>query len=303
MNAVMEAAEWRERAQAHARRADALTAARRDRAARGVSHAVDDFLFEYYGVRPARLRRWHPGVGVTLRDAPEHAAWRWYTSDAVGTSVDAAAFVRQRGATVDFVTGLVGATLRRRAALGCFGLHEWAMVYRDGTTRHDLPLRLGAAGTDEVVAAHDVVCTHFDAFRFFTPEAAPRNAHALTRETQTAMEQPGCLHATMDLVKWCLKLSPAVPSDLLLDCWELAVQVRRLDMAASPYDVREFGLKPVRIETPEGKREYAARQREFAAHGEALRRRLLNACDAIRTAAARSAPASGVAPADASARA
>ena len=37
---------------------------------------------------------------------------------------------------------------------------------------------------------------------------------------------------------------------------------------------------------PDGKREYAARQREFAARGEALRRRLLEACTAIRVAAA-----------------
>ena len=66
---------------------------------------------------------------------------------------------------------------------------------------------------------------------------------------------------------------------------ELAVEVRRLDMAASPYDVSAYGLEAVRIETPEGKSEYAARQREFSARGEALRRRLLEACDVIREAA------------------
>lgn len=214
--------------------------------------------------------------------AAEHSGWRWYRSDAGVTSVDAVAFWEARGATVDFVSGLVAATLSRRAALGCFGLHEWAMVYNDRDTRHDLPLRLGAAGTDAVVEAHDVVCTHFDAYRFFTPQAVPRNAHALDRATQAEMEQPGCLHATMDLYKWCAKLSPALPSELTLDCFELAVEVRRLDMAASPYDVSAFGLDAVRIETPAGKREYAERQREFSTRGEALRRRLLEACDAIR---------------------
>jgi hypothetical protein len=183
---------------------------------------------------------------------------------------------------VDFVTGLVAATLSRRAALGCFGLHEWAMVYNDRDTRHDLPLRLGSDGTDAVVASHDIVCTHFDAYRFFTEAAVPRNAQALTRDNQPEMEQPGCLHATMDLYKWCSKLSPAVPAELTLDCFELAVEVRRLDMAASPYDVSRYGLEAVRIETPDGKRDYATRQREFAVRGEALRRRLLAACDAIR---------------------
>ena len=276
--------QWRSLADAHQRRADALTSARRERVGKGEGHAVDDFLYEYYPTRPAQLRRWHPGVGVELADAPEHAGWRWYGSDGGVTSVDAVAFWAARGATVDFVTGLVASTLSRRTQLGCFGLHEWAMVYRDGETRHELPLRLGAAGTDEVVAANDVVCTHFDAYRFFTDNAVPLNAHALTREDQPAMEQPGCLHATMDLYKWCVKLTPAVPSALTLDCFELAAEVRRLDMAASPYDVSGFGLEAVRIETPEGKREYAARQREFTARGEVLRRRLLDACEAIRVA-------------------
>lgn len=274
--------EWRPRAEAFERRADSLTADRRKRTAVGETHAVDDFLYDYYSTRPAQLRRWHPGVGVSLEGASEHAGWRWYRSDAGVTSVDAVAFWEARGGTVDFVTGLVAATLSRRAALGCFGLHEWAMVYADPDTRHDLPLRLGAAGTDHVVESHDIVCTHFDAYRFFTEDAVPRNAHALDRSTQPAMEQPGCLHANMDLYKWCVKLSPAVPSELTLDCFELAVEVRRLDMAASPYDVRAFGLEPVRIERPEGKSEYAARQREFSARGEVLRRRLLEACDAIR---------------------
>jgi hypothetical protein len=286
VSATLAAAEWRPRAQAYERRADVATAGHRERSSRGEKHAIDDFLYDYYSTRPSLLRRWHPGVGVVLEDAPEHAGWRWYgTLPDGGVQVDAEAFWAARGGTVDFVTGLVASTLSRRTQLGCFGLHEWAMVFRDRDTRHALPLRLGAEGTDAVVASHDVVCTHFDAYRFFTDEAVPRNAHALSRATQADMEQPGCLHATMDLYKWCAKLSPAVPSELMLDCFELAVEVRRLDMQASPYDVSRFGLEAVRIETSEGKSEYAARQREFSARGEVLRRRLLAACDDIRVAA------------------
>lgn len=277
--------EWRPRAESFARRADALTAGHRERSARGQKHAIDDFLYDYYSTRPSLLRRWHPGVDVGLEAAPEHATWRWYRTDVGVASVDAVAFWEARGSTVDFVTGLVASTLARKPALGCFGLHEWAMVYNDPDTRHNLPLRLGSAGTDAVVESHDIVCTHYDAYRFFTDAAVPRNALALSRETQVDMEQPGCLHATMDLYKWCSKLSPAIPSELTLDCFELAVEVRRLDMAASPYDVSGYGLEAVRIETPEGKSEYAARQREFSARGEVLRRRLLEACDAIREAA------------------
>ena len=139
--------------------------------------------------------------------------------------------------------------------------------------------------TDAVVDGHDITCTHYDAYRFFTPEAVPLNAEPLSRDTQAASEQPGCLHANMDIYKWCTKLAPAVPSELTLDAFELAVDVRRLDMAASPYDVSKFGLEAVRIETPDGKREYAARQREFAARSEVLRRRLLEACALIRECA------------------
>ena len=285
LSARLASAEWRPRAEAFQRRADALTAARRERSGTGQTHAVDDFLYEYYPTRPSLLRRWHPGVGVALEAAPEHAGWRWYRTDDGGTSVDAVAFWEAKGATVDFVTGLVAATLSRRAAFGCFGLHEWAMVYRDGDTRHQLPLRLGAAGTDAVVESHDITCTHFDAYRFFTDEAVPRNAHALDRDSQTRMEQAGCLHATMDLYKWCVKLTPAIPSELTLDCFELAVEVRRLDMAASPYDVSAFGIAAVAIETPEGKRAYAERQREFAGRSEVLRRRMLDACATVRAAA------------------
>ena len=282
---VLTREQWLPRAEAHERKADSLTAARRERAGRGEGHAVDDFMYEYYPTRPSLMRRWHPGVGVALEAAPEHAAWKWYRTVAGVTSVDAAAFWEARGATIDFVTGLVASTLAKRAQIGCFGLHEWAMVYRDGGTRHELPLRLGGAGTDAVVEGHDITCTHYDAYRFFTPEAVPLNAEPLSRDTQAASEQPGCLHANMDIYKWCTKLAPAVPSELTLDAFELAVDVRRLDMAASPYDVSQFGLEAVRIETPDGKREYAARQREFAARSEALRLRLLEACALMRECA------------------
>lgn len=282
---VLARREWEPRAQAHAERVDAATAGHRARATRGEKNAVEDFLYEYYSTRPSALRRWHPGVGIVLEDAQEHSAWRWYVTDARGTRVDAEAFWEARGATVNFVESLLRRTGERPLHLGCFGLHEWAMVYRAGERRHPLPLRLGAAGTDAVVEANSLVCTHFDAFRFFTPEAVPLNASALTRESQGDREQPGCLHATMDLYKWCAKLSPAIPSELQQECFELALEVRRVDMQASPYDVGSLGLDAIPIETPEGKSRYAAIQREFAARGGALRERVIAACEAVRNAA------------------
>ena len=276
-------AAWKPQALAHAARADATTAGRRERSARGEHHAIEDFLYEYYSTRPSLLRRWHPGVGVVLEDAPEHAGWKFYRTATGRTSVDVEAFWEARSGAAQQIERLLGATATRPARLGCFGLHEWAMVYRAGEDlRHPLPLRLGQEGTDAVVESHPISCTHFDAFRFFTPQAAPLNTLQPTRVNQVDLEQPGCLHATMDLYKWAAKLTPAIPSDLVLDAFELALEVRRVDMRASPYDVSSFGLATIAVETPEGKRQYAAAQRGFADQGAVLRRRLLAALDAVK---------------------
>ena len=62
---------------------------------------------------------------------------------------------------------------------------------------------------------------------------------------------------------------------LLVDCLELARDVRELDMRASPYDLLDWGYEPVRIETPEGKAAYVAAQRGFSERGQALRARLV----------------------------
>jgi hypothetical protein len=283
---VLPADDWTKRAAAHEARIDAWTAPHRERRRRGEAHPVLDFLFTYYSETPGRLRRWHPGPAVDLAPSPAgpapHGTWRWYTTDARGiVRLDVPAYLADRGDTVLFVRRLLAATASRPAFSGCFGLHEWAMVYRDRGTRHAVPLRLGAEGTDAVVEAHSIRCTHYDAFRFFTPSAAPRNRLQPTRDTQPELEQPGCLHAGMDLYKWAYKLAPATPGELVADCFELAAEIRELDMRASPYDLAGHGYAPVAIETPEGKAEYVTAQRGFAERGAVLRARLLEVCEAL----------------------
>jgi hypothetical protein len=273
--------EWRAREQAHEERADALTAEHRARAARGEKHPVWDFLFTYYSYKPATLRRWHPGAGVELEGAAEgpRAGWRWYAPGAHPGSlvVDAAAFAREKAPLARLTEIMLRRTAERPGRFDCFGLHEWAMVYRQREHRHPVPLRLGPDGTDAVVETHELRCTHFDAFRFFTPDAVPRNREALTRESQPLTDQPGCLHAGMDVYRWAVKLGPLVPGELLLDAFELARDIRRLDMEAAPYDLSAWGFEPVRIETADGKAEYVRRQRAFADRANALRRRILDA--------------------------
>lgn len=278
-------AEWRERAARHAAQADELTAARRARRAQGRRHPVEDFLFEYYPVTPGRLRRWHPGAGVRLREARERAGWRHYLASGDGAIVDAVGFLERERTAVAWIEGILRGVAARPARFGCFGLHEWAMVYRQGPdeVRHTgLPLRLGHEGSDRVVESHRIACTHFDAYRFFTPAAEPLNRFRPARETQPELEQGGCLHANMDLYKWAARLGPLVPGELLLDAFRLARDARELDMRASPYDVSGYGLTAVRIETEAGKREYAEAQRRLAQRAQGLRLRLLAAIDLAR---------------------
>jgi hypothetical protein len=281
VDTLLARAVWERREGAHHARVDRLLAGHLERARRGERHPVEDFLFTYYSLRPAGLRRWHPGAGIALVDADGRAGWRDHVVVDGAVMLDVGAFLRRRGDAVRHVRALLAATASRPAFLGCFGLHEWAMVYRDPERRHHVPLRVGQAGTDAVVESHRIRCSHFDAFRFFTPAASSRNALRPTREASVALEQPGCLHATMDLYKWAYKLLPAVPSELVADAFELARDVRELDMRASPYDLSGLGYQPVRIETPEGKAAYVAAQRGFAERGTLLRARLLAGLDPL----------------------
>jgi hypothetical protein len=292
--------EWLPRATAHAERVDTWVQPHLERRQRGVAHPVHDFLFTYYSQRPAALRRWHPGYGVTLLDAPEYGALPAYgivpdvcavatpktQQKRRGLSVSEEQLVSQ-GVLVESIRRLLVATAARAPVLGCFGLHEWAMVYRTEQTRHDRSLRLGAAGTDEVVESHRVACSHFDAFRFFTEPARSLNTLDPGRDDRADHEQPGCLHAGMDLYKHAFRLTPLVASELVADCFELAWDIRELDMRASPYDLRDLGYEPVRIETPEGKAEYVAAQRAFAERAAPLRERLIDHCERLLSPAGR----------------
>jgi hypothetical protein len=279
---VLPEPEWLARQAAHEDRARQWTLPHQQRKARGEKHPVLDFLFTYYSQRPARLVRWTPGLGVVLAgDAARSFLDRpGFVETDEGVTVDPV-LPPARATTAGFIQRLLAATASRPPQLGCFGLHEWAMVYRlgqDDVRHHDWPLRLGPTGTDAVVEGLTVRCGHFDAFRFFTPDAVPRNTIHPTRASQPELEQPGCLHANMDLFKWAYKLDPYVPAELVADCFALALRVRELDMRASPYDLRPLGYQPVPIETPQGRAEYARQQAEFARDAAPLRARLLAVC-------------------------
>jgi hypothetical protein len=223
-------------------------------------------MWTYYSYRPRELRRYHPGALATLEDAPEYLERRGYGVRTGGMGVSEA-FIEQRRSTLEFVLGLLEATASRPANFGCFGMHEWAMVYQISSEeiRHStFPLRIGSEGTNALVEELGVRCTHYDAFRFFTAPAIPLNAIHPVREDQPKNEQPGCIHANMDLYKWAYKLAPIIPSSMVLAYFRNARELRKIDMRASPYDLKEIGFSPILMETTEGRAEYARIQKELA---------------------------------------
>jgi len=157
------------------------------------------------------------------------------------------------------------------------------MVYGGYEVRHEAvaPLRLSQKEVDDFVEGRPVVCSHFDAFRFFAPEAKPLNRIELEWSTRHDVEQPGCIHANMDLYRWAYGAMPWIGSDLLWETFELATELRVLDMQASPYDLRRFGLEPVRVETHEGRLAYRLRQRELSDRARVLRAKLIEAMEHV----------------------
>ena len=274
--------EWRARQAAHVKRVRQWTHPHQERQEAKRKHPVLDFLFTYYSHRPGRLERWHPGLGVILENADtEHLMWRGYHRVSQGVTLDPLACTEAQQRTAEFYLALLTATAARPPRLNCFGLHEWAMVYRQtpADIRHsDWSLRLGHEETNTVVESQQIRCGHYDAFRFFTEPARQLNSLQPARERQIELEQPGCLHGNMDLYKVAYKLEPYVPSELVLDCFELALRIRELDMRASPYDLAELGYSPVKIETPQGRSEYTRKQAEFAKQAAPLRAALINCC-------------------------
>ncbi|HKP40870.1 3-methyladenine DNA glycosylase [Mycobacterium sp.] len=283
---VLDEADWTERERGYRQRADEFLEPHLRRIRAGEKHPVWDFLFTYYSLRPRQLRVWHPGFGVVLGgdSARRYLGRSGYQARDAGVTVSPS-HLAARADTVRFIAELLRATASRPARLNCFGLHEWAMVYRAPTVRHSrVPLRLGAAGTDTVVESMPLRCSHFDAYRFFTEPATRRNAEALTRDSQVATEQPGCVHAAMDCYKWAFKLGPLVESELVLGCLQLAADARELDMRASPYDLGDYGFEPIAIETPGGRAEYVRTQQNIAERAAPLRATLAHRCDLLLSA-------------------
>ena len=270
-------AQWQAAASSHAARLAPFVEAHRARRSRGQKHAVWDFLWEYYNFKPAQLLNWSPGIGVELEDGATEFNGKFWRATDNGAALDIAQFPLHRLEGAREILNLLERTAARTPSHACFGLHEWAMVYRAPQTRHAAPLRLSDDEIAAVVESQGVRCSHYDAFRFFTPSARPLNVLQPASDNRAEFEQPGCLHASMDLYKWAYKFSPWIASDLVADGFELARDARLLDMRAAPYDLSEFGVEPIPLETAAGRADYATQQRQIAQRAAPLRARLIAA--------------------------
>jgi hypothetical protein len=248
------------------------------RAGRAESHPVFDFLFTYYNFRPAQLLRWSPGADAVLADCPDPPLdWPLDTvRSATGWVIPAQNFPRQRVRYLTWAHHYLQRVAEREPNFSCFGLHEWAMVYGTSQVRHtSVPLRLSAEQIATAVDSLGLRCSHYDAFRFFTPAATPRNREQLSREATADHDQRGCIHVTMDLYKFAFKIAPWCPSSLIADAFALAAEARQIDMRASPYDLQDLGFEPIAIETTEGRQEYLRAQRAISERATPIRTRLL----------------------------
>lgn len=251
---------------------------RTGRANHRTPHPVYDFLFTYYSFAPARLLRWSPGADTSVSiQTPTLLDWNTYfvPSDH-GWVIPSTSFPEHRRGYLLWCVRYLENTSERPPFFGCFGLHEWAMLYHAPIPRHTIvPLRVSPNTIATTVDSLQLRCTHYDAYRFFTPQALPLNKHRLSRIETTNFDQPACIHTSMDLYRFAYKIAPWCPSVLIREAFLLACKARTIDMQASPYDLLAYGLQPICIETTAGREEYIHRQKELLADAQPIRHALL----------------------------
>ena len=282
--------EWKKLESNHRQFISNWTIPFRTRRRKRESHPVDDFLFVYYRYSSAKLEQWHPGVGYWLEsesksDAlPKQFPVCHYSRSTEGIFCDPNKISLKVRNGLEWIASLLRKTESNRPNFSCLGLHEWAMVYQGHEVRHETTtkLRLAQSEIDELVESRPLTCTHFDAFRFFAKSAQPLNKTQPNLEHRPSQEQPACIHSNMDLYKWCFRAMPMVGSQLLTECFQLALEARAIDMRASPYDLSDYGeYTPIKIETSEGRAEYERLQREISKNASLLRRRLADTIESI----------------------
>mmetsp|Transcript_21286 Transcript_21286/g.35650 ORF Transcript_21286/g.35650 Transcript_21286/m.35650 type:complete len:359 (-) Transcript_21286:20-1096(-) len=266
-------------------------------------HPVYNFLHTYYRYSTRDIKKYSPGISIGLMNTNKkenkeflnekflqasncsEKPYGWYTISATEDLTGG----RYGWINLSRVRDILQATSLKPAFFGCYGLHEWAMLYSgnnrgyiDKDDRHQsgLSLRVSQKDIDNVVSSPGQLrCTHYDAWRFFHRDAQSLNViNPLERTTQSKYEQPGCVHTNMDLFKYAYQLYPLLPSELLVETLQIAITARKIDMRASPYDVSTYEDigPPICVETAEGRRIYMEEQETLANAAAPVRARLLH---------------------------
>ncbi|MGB0743966.1 MAG: 3-methyladenine DNA glycosylase [Opitutales bacterium] len=275
--------EWRGYASRHHQRTSEWTVPFRRRRDSRTLHPIYDFLFIYYRIKPTQLEAWHPQFGTHLLGAENESTYQhhYYKHSESGTTLNPSALEANARHRIEMALRLCEAVHERPPQFSCFGIHEWAMVYggnKEGEIRHAerLPLHLSQQETDAFVRSRPFICSHFDAFRFFSESAKAYNRIQPGKDTRIDNEQCGCLHTNMDLYKLCGQCMPWLGSELMWQCFELAIEARRLDMQASPYDCSSLGFESIPVETPSGRAEYERLQRQVSERARPLRQQMIH---------------------------
>jgi hypothetical protein len=290
--------EWLNKEAEHLACIKPYTESFRERRNRRHTHPVYDFLFTYYAHPPGRLELWHPGHNIELealnnygdQSTSKQSIERFINDDRYNIEqgiikLRTSILNNKLRSKLSWVIDLLETLNRRTARFGCYALHEWSMLYKipENERRHTTwSLRVSPTTIQEVVESNEIRCTHFDAFRFFTPPAKKRNLFNLTSQHRLDNEQGGCIHATMDLYKWAFSFSPGVSSDIVRDCFLLAVKARELDMRSSPYELTSLGFEPIRVETKAGRLEFIEQQQTLALEASKIRNHLLSSLLSLR---------------------
>ena len=279
----------------------------------GVSkHPIYNFLHTYYQYSFKAIELYSPGINIILQDAygdnginelVSNKYCKYLNNDVYYTPSCIPSTTKKEKQHITFLKhnhNILRKTHQRSPFFGCFGMHEWAMVYDpdySSTTtttataeymnkykqQKYLNFRISQSIINNVVSNSNLRCTHFDAWRFFQDDARIQNKHHLERYNQEEYEQPGCIHANMDLFKCATDIYPLIPSTLLLSCLELAINSRTIDMRASPYDVSSYSgcEDAIEIETNIGRQLYIKEQEKIYQQSIPIRHELLMYYDEI----------------------
>jgi len=278
---------WTLRAQNHMALVGPFIDAFLKRRGLGLKHAVHDFLFTYYSCSPQKLKQWVPSfqesliINSEIRNTHPWLSDYWFSLEGDVLSLNKERIQESTRGLATFIASLCNNILNQAPRFGCFGMHEWAMVYKlspDELRHKGRPLRLSSEDLAVFVESQTICCSHYDAYRFFTKEARPLNILNPKLETRLQMEQGGCVHANMDLYKWATKLWPWIGSDFIAKTFFLAIEARELDMRASPYDLKDEGYTPLCIETEEGRKHYQKEQQLLAEKAITIRKELHAFC-------------------------